>query len=50
MENPTYDELEQIKESICDGCKGLFTIHETGCYMDCELFQEELKEMREVKE
>jgi hypothetical protein len=46
----TYDEIELIKQGVCDGCKGLFTLHETGCYMRCEPFQEELKETRDLKE
>ena len=48
--SPTRDEIELIKESVCDGCKGLYTIHETGCYERCEPFQEELKEMRKNDE
>jgi hypothetical protein len=43
---PTYDEIEEIKQSPCDGCKGLHTIHETGCYMWCEDFQIELFDKR----
>ena len=45
---PTYDEIALIIESVCDGCKGLFYIYETGCYMGCEPFQEELKEVKNV--
>jgi len=44
---PTYTEIEEIKQGPCDGCKLLPYIHETGCYMTCQEFQEELKEMRE---
>lgn len=47
METPTYDEIELIRESVCDGCKGVFTLHETGCYERCELFHEELQTIRE---
>ena len=47
MKDITYNEIEQIQESVCDGCKGLYTIHETGCYMGCKDFQEELQEERE---
>lgn len=46
----TYDEIQQVLEGACDGCKGLFSMHETGCYERCETFQEELKEMRDLKE
>lgn len=45
---PTYDEINRIMEGICDGCKGLSTIWETGCYMRCKAFQEELKEGENV--
>ena len=50
MREITYDEIEQIKESVCDGCKGLFTLHETGCYERCEAFQGELNETRNQME
>ena len=46
MNDITYEEIEEIRYSVCDGCKGAFYIHETGCYERCEPFQEELKEMR----
>jgi len=38
----TYDDIELTKESVCNGCKGEFYLHETGCYEKCEEFQEEL--------
>lgn len=44
---PTHDEIKAIEEAVCDGCKNVFYIHEDECYLICELFQEELKEMRE---
>jgi len=47
MKDLTYDEIQEIKESVCDGCKGLYIIHETGCYVRCEHFQKELQEERE---
>ena len=50
MREITYDEIEQIKESVCDGCKGLFILHETGCYEGCKAFQDELKETRNQME
>jgi len=40
----TYEEIELIKESVCDGCKGLFWLHETECYKNCEDFQDEYKQ------
>lgn len=43
-ERITYDEIELMKESVCDGCKGLFTLHETGCYEGCKAFQDEWDE------
>jgi len=46
MNGLDYDEIELIKESVCDGCKGLFYLHETGCYETCEAFQEALEELR----
>ena len=49
-EEITYDEIELMKEGVCDGCKGLFTLHETGCYERCEPFQEELEEGRRLSE
>ena len=49
-EEITYDEIELIKQGVCDGCKGLFTLHETECYEQCEPFQEELKEVRDQTE
>jgi hypothetical protein len=42
---PTYDEIELIKEDVCDGCKGVFHLHETGCYEICEGFQKSYAEM-----
>jgi len=45
MREPTYGEIEQIRESLCDGCKGAYYLHETGCYERCEAFQEELNEL-----
>ena len=47
MNELDYDGIEFIKESVCDGCKGLLHLHETGCYGTCEAFQEALEEMRE---
>jgi len=47
MEDLTYGEIELMRESVCDGCKGVLFIHETGCYERCELFQEELETVRE---
>ena len=46
MNDLTYEEIETIKESVCDGCKGVFYTYETGCYEKCEIFQEELNELR----
>ena len=46
----TYDEIELIKESVCDGCKGLYTIHETGCYRKCEPFKKGLEEIRNLQQ
>jgi len=46
-DEPTYDEIEIVREGICDGCKGVTWIHETGCYKDCEAFAEDLAELRE---
>jgi len=43
MKELTYDEIELIKESICDGCMGMFYMHALGCYEDCEAFQEEVQ-------
>lgn len=50
MKETTYEEIELTKESICDGCKGVLYLHESGCYERCEAFQEELKEAREESE
>jgi len=50
MNEITYEEIQSVKEGVCDGCKGLSTLHETGCYERCEPFQEELEEMRELSE
>ena len=44
---PNYDEIEQIKQGLCEGCNGLYVIHETGCYKNCKPFQDELREIRE---
>lgn len=46
MTDITYKELELIKESICEACRGLFYIDETGCYERCEEFQKELETIR----
>lgn len=46
MEEPTYDEIELIKEGYCEACKGMFFMHETECYEECEGFADELKEIR----
>lgn len=50
MEELTYEEIELVKESVCDGCKGVFYIHESGCYERCEAFQEELERARRESE
>lgn len=47
MKDLTYDEIELVRESVCDGCKGVLFIHETECYEKCELFQEELQRARD---
>lgn len=42
----TYEELELVKEGICQPCKGVFYFHDFGCYEKCEEFQKELIESR----
>jgi len=49
MEDITHNEIEDIRNSVCDGCKGYLWIYDTGCYERCEVFQAEFKEMREVE-
>ena len=43
----TYDEIEEVKQECCDGCKGLYRIHESKCYLGCKPFQEELIGVKE---
>lgn len=50
MEEPTYDEIELIKEGYCEACKGMFFMHETECYEECEGFADELNETRREME
>ena len=50
MKEITYDEIELVKESACDGCKGMFYLHESGCYESCEAFQAELREIKGITE
>jgi len=42
MDELTYEDIELIKELVCDGCKGAYCLHETGCYERCEGFQKEM--------
>jgi len=48
--DPTYEELEEMRDSYCEGCKGVFYMCETECWKRCEGFQEELKIIREEME
>ena len=44
----TYEKIEFVEEGLCGlcGCKGVFLMHETGCYEKCEAFQKEVAEMK----
>lgn len=37
----TYEEIELVRTSYCDGCEGARTLHDTGCYENCEGFIKE---------
>lgn len=48
MDEPTYEELESMRDGSCDGCKGSPF---SGCWERCEDFQEELlRERNEMEE
>lgn len=46
QESPTSEELQEIKESFCEACKGFWWMEEIGCYKACEGFLEELESVR----
>jgi len=46
-DEPTYDEIEIVKQGTCDGCRCVLQIHELECYKDCETFPFDLAELRE---
>ena len=43
----TFDEIQALKEGICEGCKGVLWMEDTGCYETCEMVRDELKEWEE---
>jgi len=43
----THEELEDMRNSYCEGCKGFLWIHESGCYEYCDGFQEEFKRQKD---
>ena len=45
----TFDEIELVKEGLCEACKGEFWMHETGCYEKCEAFQKEAAQIAKEK-
>uniref|UniRef100_A0A6M3IS89 Uncharacterized protein n=1 Tax=viral metagenome TaxID=1070528 RepID=A0A6M3IS89_9ZZZZ len=42
----TYREIEDLRLTYCEACKGQVSMLETNCYEDCSGFQDELKYMR----
>lgn len=46
--NLTYDEINLVAEGVCEGCKGAFYLHDSGCYERCEAFQAEAAEVLEA--